>query len=127
MINFRSGEKALDLVHMAIVDSTLLSMFGIFFLVECIIMNIFLMIGMTVSILLYTLEFKLTNLYHIVVIITFNLIDAHKHSDKEYSNFKDLIRVSRQKTLLSEFVDRLLPKHVSNFNLDTSKSEYGSR
>jgi hypothetical protein len=112
---------------MAIVDSTLLSMFGIFFLLECIIMNIFLMIGMTVAILLYTLEFKLTNLFHITVMIIFNLIDAQKHSDKEYSNFKDLIRVSRQKTLLSGFVDRLLPKHVSPYKLDTSKSEYGSR
>lgn len=100
-------------------------MFGIFFLVECIVVNIVLLLGMLLSILIYGSGFKLTNIYQVVVIVIFNLIDSQKHSDKEYSNFKELIRVSRQKTLLTEFVDRLLPKHVELDNLDTKKYQHG--
>jgi class 3 adenylate cyclase len=80
--------------------------------VESFILNLVLFLVVTITIIIYGGSFKFTLVNSYFSILAYNILDAQQHTDTEYSSFQDLINIDKQGTHLSEFVDRLLPKHV---------------
>ena len=98
--------------RLAALNSTMVSLCGIFFVAECFFLNIFLVCsfaGVTLS--YYNLN-SVSLIFNLVVLAAFNIVDAHQHIDNEYGYFQNIINVDKQSTRLSEFVDRLLPRHI---------------
>ena len=50
--------------------------------------------------------------FYFCQMIFYNLIDIKQHSTKEIDNFNNLLRVDYRCNKISEFVDRLLPRHI---------------
>ena len=105
--------KAIDLLYETIVNTSFLCATGLFNILECFIMNLILSIGTFAVLIAHLSDSKVSICYFLFVIIVFNLIDIKQHSTKEIDNFNNLMRIDDKCNRISEFVDRLLPRHVN--------------
>jgi hypothetical protein len=85
---------------------------GLFSIAECFIINLILGPVMITIMVVHQRSQNLTQIYNLVVIILFNLIDSKLHGSKEIDSFNNIMMVDQKFNQISEFVDRLLPKHV---------------
>lgn len=87
-------------------------------MLETLFINIFLT-GAVFSSLFFQYDgFKYMQAFNFLVVVIYNIIDVRQQTDKEYSSFLDLVHIDKQSMHLSNFVDRLMPKHVLFFDSD---------
>ena len=102
----------MELFYEASLSTLFLTVSGIYFLFEILLLNIVYFILATSVTIAYGKVLGIFLTSNLLTIVVFNAIDAQQHTDKEYTSFEDRIVIDRQGTRLAEFVDRLLPKHV---------------
>jgi hypothetical protein len=104
-----------------------MNLVGVYYLRDQILFNVITFVASTLGILIFSYQ---ENIYNIVLgflTLIFNLIDGYFHCKQELDSFNDRIKIERKSLYLSQFVERLLPKHVrslpfSSLNVYRSKS-----
>ena len=87
---------------------------GIFHHRECVVVNITCLVLSVFFILYFRMPDWNTHLFITVVVALYNIMDSKRLTDTEMKSFLRIINVNKRSAYLSKFVDRLLPKHVSN-------------
>jgi len=93
-------------------EAFFLNICGIFYSRDLVVFN---GISFLLSISIIIPALGVESMYLVVILMNafiFNLIDAHFHFKTEFESFTNLITIERKSLRLSQFVDRLLPKHV---------------
>lgn len=95
-------------------EGLVLIMSGLFYFKESLIFGVINLL-VTVPIVLIELGNEAAHCILLVLFSTvYNLIDQKNHSVCELENFRNLTKIERRSLHLTQFVNRLLPKHVSN-------------
>lgn len=62
---------------------------------------------------------------NLAIILVFNFVDIKQHITREMDNFDNVLRVDDKCNRISEFVDRLLPRHVFYCHQDPRDNHAG--
>ena len=106
--------RMVDLYYEIVVYTSLVIATGLFNILECYVINVVLGSAMMALFLVHQREGEdtLARCYNLGVTMVFNLIDAKLHASREIDSFNNIMQVDDKCNRISEFVDRLLPKHV---------------
>jgi hypothetical protein len=100
------------LFYETIVNTGFLCATGLFSIIENYSLNVLLGCATLVVLLSNLEDNKVTLSYNLLIILLFNFVDIKQHSTREMDNFDNVLRVDEKCNRISEFVDRLLPRHV---------------
>ena len=115
----------IDILYEFIVYSGLIIATGLFNIMECYMMNLILGALVYALFIIHQGQSSILTLYNFSVIIMFNLVDSKRHGTKEIDSFNNIMHVDDKCNRISEFVDRLLPKHVETCNQDPRSDPEG--
>ena len=104
--------KTMDLSYAVIIKTAFLCACGLFNIMEVFIVNLLLSTAVLATIMTQLTDERLMLGFYFSQMIFYNLIDIKQHSTKEIDNFNNLLRVDYRCNKISEFVDRLLPRHI---------------
>lgn len=110
---FRRLQIVKEMLLLYQVDSFFMNTVGLFYFRDCLlyaVLNVFLLVPLVIY-MGYTNTPIL--IHHLFIAIVYNLIDAYFHFTHELQSFTNLIQIERKSLRLGQFVNRLLPKHVS--------------
>lgn len=102
---------------MFILESILVNISGLFYFKDVFLYNI--VFGVISIAILFYFNTPTTphRVFKILETIVFNLTDAHFSFTRELNGINNLVIVEKKGLQLSQFVNRLLPKHVKKFHL----------
>lgn len=101
-----------DVYYEVTVYSGLIIATGLFSISECFIINFILGASLIAMYIVHLGKDSVTNVYNVAVVVLFNLVDSKLHCSKEIDSFNNIMQVDEKCNRISQFVDRLLPKHV---------------
>lgn len=110
---FHQREKhILNTMLNQILTGQFLNVIGIFYFKEHLCFNIINFTIVSVQLLFFSYQSNLHLIHITAVTAIFNLCDARSHGKHELEAFNNLIKIEKKSLYLSQFVERLLPKHV---------------
>lgn len=111
----RTQQLAYEMVENTQSDGLALIISGLFYFKESLWFGILNML-VTIPIVITELGDEASHCILLVIFATFyHLIDQRHHSVCELDNFRNLTKIERRSLHLTQFVNRLLPKHVSSY------------
>ena len=95
-----------------ILELMVVNLTGLFFFKEILLLNV---VSGSMSITPFIIFQVDTYLYKCVIIlqtILFNIVDVYFSFSKEVNNTMNMVLIEKKSLALSQFVNRLLPKHI---------------
>lgn len=99
------------------IDSGSVNITGIYYFSEALLYNCVMIATSIITIAFNSTDNWVYHTFSLLAIGCFNLGDSYVSFIRDLSSIKNLILIEKKSLLLSQFVDRLLPKHVSPINL----------
>lgn len=109
----RVEQLVFEMVKLLQVECILMITSGIFYIKEILVFQVSSSMIAFPLIIAYLNEYSGYQIFTLVAAMIFNFIDSYYHSLYEIFNFNNFIKIERKSLHLSQFVNRLLPKHVS--------------
>jgi hypothetical protein len=95
-----------------ILELMVLNLTGLFFFKEILIYNLVAGFMSIFPLLIFKVDIWLYKVLVIIETVCFNLIDIHFSFSKEVNNTLNMVAIEKKSLALSQFVNRLLPKHI---------------
>jgi hypothetical protein len=102
----------IDSLHLFLLESLIINISGLFYFKEVLLVNIFVGISSTALMLISKTDALFYKMITLLQIIVLNLFDIHSSFSRELNGLKNLRIIEKKSLQLSQFVNRLLPKHV---------------
>jgi hypothetical protein len=111
---YRMKQIGFEMAHRVSFDSFFLNCCGIFYFKDLFFHNILSIVATLPVLTIYLEGYRAYLVYLMAMTMANNLIDVYFHSKREIDSFNNLIKIERKSLHLSQFVNRLLPKHVKS-------------
>jgi hypothetical protein len=93
-------------------ETIIINISGLFYFKEVLIFNVVASLTTLISLILFRVEAWFYKIVMLISMSLFNLLDIYMSFSREVNNINNLIVIEKKSLQLSQFVDRLLPKHV---------------
>ena len=109
---FRVVQVVSEMANLYQVESIFLNAVGLFYFRDIIVHSIIYLVFCIPLTHIYLVDTRWFIHTEILIAFVYTLVDGYLHFSREIESFKNLIYIERKSLRLSQFVNRLLPKHV---------------
>ena len=109
---FRVIQVVQETVNLYQVESIFLNAVGLFYFRDIIVHSIVYLVVCLPLAHFYLVDHRWFIHTELIIAFVYTLVDGYFHFSREIESFKNLIYIERKSLRLSQFVNRLLPKHV---------------
>lgn len=123
--NIRTQQLVFEMVKTLQIEVVFMIISGIFYIKEILLFQGLITLIAIPLVIGYLGKYAGYQIFILITTFIFNGIDSYFHSSYEIYNFNNFIKIERKSLHLSQFVNRLLPKHVKyflNFFLDSRQN-----